>query len=118
MWTVWNTLYHTSFMLDKNRQGLSAVTIVFWSAALYLSTAYTTLLTPTNIIVQETMRGTELDFSANAFWDWVGSPRIFENESAREGQRLHSITTSTQTGISIGPSWAAPGGHITTARAR
>lgn len=47
------------------------MTLVFWAATLYLSTAYTTLLTPTNIIAQDTMRGTELDFSSDEFWDWV-----------------------------------------------
>jgi hypothetical protein len=49
----------------------SAFTIIFWVVALYLSSAYNTLLTPSKILVNEFISGTEVDFSSPEFWSWV-----------------------------------------------
>lgn len=59
--------------MDRNRPITSAFTMVFWASALYLQTAYTTLLTPINILSQSNISGTELDFSSKKFWKWVRS---------------------------------------------
>ena len=68
---VWGRLMNHIFILDFHRMKLSAFSLLFWGVALYLSTAYTTLLTPTNILVVEQLNGTELDFTSPDFWDWV-----------------------------------------------
>ena len=36
-----------------------------------LTTAFTTLVTPTNVLVNEYIGGSELDFNSSAFWHWV-----------------------------------------------
>lgn len=49
------------------------LTTIFAFAAFYLSTAYTTLITPTPVLITEAINGTELDFSSDTFWDWVSA---------------------------------------------
>jgi hypothetical protein len=68
---AWGKLLNHTFILDFHRTKLSLFSLLFWGVALYLSTAYTTLLTPTNILVVEQIYGSELDFTSREFWSWV-----------------------------------------------
>lgn len=65
-------MFNKDFILDGRRLSASIITITFWIAVLFLGTAYTSLITPTSILIREAIRGTELDFNSEAFWQWVG----------------------------------------------
>lgn len=63
-------MYNRDFVIDSRRPSISLFTVAFWTAALYLGTAYTTLITPTSVLTQDSLSGTEIDFSSQDFWDW------------------------------------------------
>lgn len=64
-------MFNKDFILDGKRLIPSIITITFWVAVLFLGTAYTSLITPTSILISEVIRGSELDFNSEAFWQWV-----------------------------------------------
>lgn len=66
-------IYNRSLLTDRRRPKSSLFTIVVAIVALYLATAYTTLLTPIDILVPYSISGNELDFVAPEFWTWVSN---------------------------------------------
>ena len=49
---------------------MSCIVTIAWLAGKLLTTGYTVLLTPTNVLLFDILHGTELDFTSPAFWDW------------------------------------------------
>ena len=67
---VWNRMFNKDFIFDTKGPSITVVAILFWAAVLYLGTAYTTSITPSNALLRQAVVGTELDFDSNEFWDW------------------------------------------------
>ncbi|KIW70031.1 hypothetical protein PV04_02342 [Phialophora macrospora] len=67
---TWQIAHNHGLLFDVRRPGATIFTFVLSAAMLYLATAYTTLLTPVNILVGDSIRGTEVDFTSSEFWDW------------------------------------------------
>lgn len=67
-------MFNRDFVVDSQRASISLLTVAFWAAAFYLGTAYTTLITPTQILTGDSLAGTEVDFASEDFWNWVGAP--------------------------------------------
>ncbi|KAF6816375.1 fungal specific transcription factor domain-containing protein [Colletotrichum sojae] len=78
------------------RWRLSTFTVVNWLVALALTTAFTTLFTPTKVIVIEPLVGDELDFQAPEFWKWYET-RNEKNQPVRKigGCTRYTYTSST-----------------------
>lgn len=64
-------MFNRDFVVDSQRVSISLLTVAFWAAAFYLGTAYTTLITPTQILTWDLLAGTEVDFASEDFWNWV-----------------------------------------------
>ncbi|KAK2021698.1 hypothetical protein LX32DRAFT_491336, partial [Colletotrichum zoysiae] len=69
----WNKCANQQPLLDLKRPWLSSFTAVNWIVALALTTAFTTLFTPTKVPVTESLVGHELDFTSAAFWKWYNT---------------------------------------------
>lgn len=69
----WNKCANQKPLLDIKRPWLSGFTTVNWVIALLLTTAFTTLLTPTRVLVSDYLVGDELDFTAPEFWQWYNT---------------------------------------------
>ncbi|KAF4921621.1 Cutinase transcription factor 1 alpha [Colletotrichum viniferum] len=69
----WNKCANQKPLLDIKRPWLSGFTTVNWVIALLLTTAFTTLLTPTRVLVSDSLAGDELDFTAPEFWKWYNT---------------------------------------------
>lgn len=50
---------------------MSLFTLLAGIVAISLTTTYTGLITPTNIITSDSTFGTEIDFASAKFWSWV-----------------------------------------------
>ncbi|KAF6827195.1 fungal specific transcription factor domain-containing protein [Colletotrichum musicola] len=70
---------------------------VNWLVALALTTAFTTLFTPTRVIVNEPLMGDELDFQAPEFWKWYET-RDEKSQPVRKigGCTRYTYTSSTR----------------------
>ncbi|KAF9870998.1 hypothetical protein CkaCkLH20_11415 [Colletotrichum karsti] len=70
---VWNKCANQQPLLDVKRPWLSGFTAINWFVALTLTTAFTTLITPTRVLVSESLLGNELDFTSPEFWTWYNT---------------------------------------------
>jgi hypothetical protein len=57
LYAVWNKLASQKTLLSRSRRRMSLFAVVAWVAAAFLTTAYTTLVTPSNVVVHEVMNG-------------------------------------------------------------
>jgi hypothetical protein len=70
LWEVWSKLLNDQFLVDSKWITMSCIVTIAWLAGKLLTTGYTVMLTPTNVLLSDTLGGTELDFTSPAFWDW------------------------------------------------
>lgn len=68
----WTRVYSRKWLHDhrKGRFLLSAFSVVFAIACGLLVSAYTGLITPTVVYLQDDLSASELDLSSEAFWQW------------------------------------------------
>ncbi|KAF6829252.1 fungal specific transcription factor domain-containing protein [Colletotrichum plurivorum] len=92
----WSKCANHQPLWDIRRWRLSTFTVVNWLVALALTTAFTTLFTPTKVIVNEPLVGDELDFQAPEFWKWYET-RDEKNQPVRKigGCTRYTYTSST-----------------------
>jgi hypothetical protein len=69
--TVFSKLSNRKFLFSRQRWVVSLLTLVAGVAAMLLTTVYTGLITPTNVITRAATTGVELDFTRPEFWSWV-----------------------------------------------
>ncbi|KAK8187969.1 uncharacterized protein BKA78DRAFT_297585 [Phyllosticta capitalensis] len=66
----WSKLSNHKYFFDRRSPWLTTFTVATWAVATLLTTAYTTLLTPTNILTTESITGSEIDFQSDEWAQW------------------------------------------------
>ena len=68
----WTRVYSRKWLHDhkNSRLLLSAFSVIFAIACGLLVSAYTGLITPTYVYIQDDLWSSELDLSSEAFWEW------------------------------------------------
>ncbi|KAK8242957.1 hypothetical protein IWZ00DRAFT_575967 [Phyllosticta capitalensis] len=88
----WSKLSNHKYFFDRRSPWLTTFTIATWAVATLLTTAYTTLLTPTNILNTESIFGSEVDFLSDDLVDW------FYNNKYGEDFECDWVTYTSKTG--------------------
>ncbi|TLD33695.1 hypothetical protein PspLS_00234 [Pyricularia sp. CBS 133598] len=91
----WNKLAYQQPLVEFKRPWLSGFTTINWLVALTLTTAFTTLLTPTRVLVTEALVGNELDFTAPEFWKWYN----MDSNMKVKKKRCERYTYTSSTGF-------------------
>ncbi|KAF3799586.1 hypothetical protein GCG54_00002289, partial [Colletotrichum gloeosporioides] len=94
----WNRCANEQPLFNTKRLKLSGFTIVNWLVALTLTTAFTTLLTPTNVLVSEGILGDELDYTADEFRDWYNIRGSDNNVPVNKRYLCERMTYTSSTG--------------------
>ncbi|ELQ42070.1 hypothetical protein OOU_Y34scaffold00236g1, partial [Pyricularia oryzae Y34] len=94
-------------LFERNRPWLSGFTTINWLVALLLTTAFTTLLTPTKVAITEPLVGNELDFTAPVFWKWYNT-RESNGKPRRKVYGCMRYTYTSPTGAITFPTCPIP----------
>lgn len=100
---VWHRMFNKDWIADKKRVHISLLTLAFWIVVLYLATAYTALITPVNVLLIETVTGSEIDFNSQEFWDWYNYQDEDRNFNRSAGTGCHWTTFNNSRGSTTFP---------------